>query len=59
MRVSGLITAAGRIDWEWSGDTVAVHVEGNPVKVRLGPQFPAHTRLKTTFSSSNAVRRNQ
>ncbi|MGZ8915492.1 MAG: hypothetical protein ACXW1Z_20590 [Methylobacter sp.] len=58
MRVSGLITAAGRIDWEWSGDTVAVHVEGNPVKVRLGPQFPAHTRLKTTFSSSNAVRRN-
>lgn len=51
MRVAGLITAAGRIDWEWDGNTISVHAYGNPVKVRLGPQFPKHSQLKTTFSS--------
>jgi hypothetical protein len=53
MRVNGIITAAGRIDWEWSGGTVAVHTYGKPVKVRLGPQFPKDSHLKLTYSSSS------
>ena len=57
MRVASLITAAGRVNGEWAGDTVIVHVEGNPVKVRLGPEFPAQARLKTNFSSSSKNKR--
>ncbi len=49
MHVKGIMTAAGRIDWEWDKKTLTVHLKENGAKIQLGSQFPAHAQLKIVY----------
>jgi hypothetical protein len=46
--VAGIGTAHGFVDWTWNGTDVAVTIQGSALPVRLGPGFPAGTRLIVT-----------
>lgn len=43
--VAGVVTAVGPVDWRWDGATVTVVVNNPDTPVRLGPAFPANTRI--------------
>jgi hypothetical protein len=43
IRVAGIGTAAGFVDWAWDGRRVAVHVADAALPVRLGAGFPPGT----------------
>ncbi len=46
LRVRGLSTRLGRVDWRWDGREVRVTTHGFHAPVRLGPAFPPATRVR-------------
>jgi hypothetical protein len=45
MRVNGMLTKLGRVDWTWDGKAMLVKVQGKRLPVRLGSGFPAGARV--------------
>jgi hypothetical protein len=41
MKVLGVPTKLGRVDWTWDGHAMQVKIQGGRAPVRLGPGFPA------------------
>ncbi len=46
MRVRGLPTSLGRVDWAWKDETIQVTVRGPAPKVRVGKAFGTAVRVK-------------
>jgi hypothetical protein len=40
MKVLGVLTKLGRVDWTWDGHAMQVKIQGRRAPVRLGPGFP-------------------
>jgi len=49
MRVQGIGTGAGRVDWVWDGSRMQATVRGDRCDVRLGAAFAPGTPLQVTF----------
>ena len=49
MRVQGLSTPLGQVDWTWDGQQMHVRVRGSQAHVRLGPAFKANTPLHVEY----------
>ena len=49
MKVRGLPTRLGELDWEWDGRAMTARLRGRTVPVRLGPAFPKSARLEVKF----------
>jgi len=45
MRVHGILTDIGRVDWTWDGKAMVVDIRGKRVPVRLGSGFPAGAKV--------------
>ena len=48
MKVGGVVTKAGKIDWNWDGQAMHVLIHGKRAPVRLGPGFPAGAAVHVT-----------
>ena len=48
MRIAGLPTSAGVVDWTWKDGKACVTIHGNPIKVRLGAAFGSAVKLEIT-----------
>ncbi len=46
MRVRGLATRAGWVDWSWSGGIMQVSIRGRRCQVRLGAEFPQNAVVR-------------
>jgi hypothetical protein len=46
IRVKGLSMDVGHVDWEWKDGTVIVAIMGPSCEVKLGPAFPAGTKVQ-------------
>jgi hypothetical protein len=44
--VENLPTRLGKVDWSWDRGRLTVKVKGAKCGVKLGPAFPADTKLK-------------
>jgi hypothetical protein len=49
MRVHGMPTRIGAVDWDWDGHAMTVMVRGTRCPVRLGPAFARDARLKVEY----------
>lgn len=54
LRVQGLLLSDGRLDWIWTGKQVRVTLSGQtrPVRIILGPAFPASTPISIEFTGT-------
>jgi hypothetical protein len=50
IRIGGLRTALGQVDWSWDGARVRATVRGARVSVRLGPAFPPRTPVDVAYT---------
>lgn len=48
----GVITTLGRVDWKWDGTRVTVALEDPSIPLRLGPAFPAGTKILLTSAGA-------
>jgi hypothetical protein len=51
MRVCGLPTRAGLVDWNWKDGRMQVNLQGRPIKIRLGPAFGPSAQLEIMHAS--------
>lgn len=52
MRVAGLPTSAGVVDWRWKGGRMQVTIHGRQIKTRLGAAFGPSAQLDLVCASS-------
>jgi ribonucleoside-diphosphate reductase alpha chain len=46
LKVEGVGTRLGKVDWQWNNATVSVTLHGRTCPVKLGPAFPAECKLR-------------
>src|SRR5580765_3343152 len=49
LKIRGVSTKAGRVDWEWDGAQIQVRVFGKRLLVKPGSGFPSDTTLNVEF----------
>jgi hypothetical protein len=49
MKVQGVVTKAGRVDWSWDGKAMQVKIRGKRSPVRLGPNFPKNAAVQVEY----------
>lgn len=49
MRVHGMLTKIGAVNWDWDGRRMSVSVRGERLPVRLGPGFPKGSRVTVDY----------
>jgi hypothetical protein len=52
LKIQGVSTKAGRVDWEWDGKQIRVRVFGKQLVVKPGSGFPPDTTLNVEFLAS-------
>jgi hypothetical protein len=52
MRVQGISTSVGEVEWSWDGRQILVKVHRGHAHVRLGPAFHSNTPLKVEYLNS-------
>jgi len=52
LKIQGVSTKAGRVDWEWDGKQIRVRVFGKRLLVKPGSGFPSDTALNVEFLAS-------
>lgn len=50
MKVQGVVTKVGGVDWTWDGKGMQVKVRGRHCPVRLGPGFPKNALVKVEYA---------
>jgi len=50
MKVHGMLTKLGSVDWDWDGHAMLVRIRGQRCPVRLGPGFPKDARMTVESS---------
>jgi hypothetical protein len=58
MKVHGMLTKLGRVDWTWDGKAMLVNIQGKRVPVRLGSSFPSGAKV-TVLSTASDRRRSE
>lgn len=49
MKVKGIATRIGQVNWAWDGREMRVEIRGGRARVRLGPAFPGDTPLHVEY----------
>jgi hypothetical protein len=49
MKVDGVLTKLGRVDWTWDGKAMQVRIQGGHIPVRLGANFPVGAKINVVW----------
>jgi hypothetical protein len=52
MKVHGMLTKLGAVDWDWDGRAMRVRVRGQRCPVRLGPGFPKDAAIRVEYAAN-------
>jgi hypothetical protein len=56
IKIQGMLTKLGRVDWTWDGRSMLVKIQGKRVPVRLGPEFPAASKVSVLANGPRPAR---